>query len=105
MRLVGYIIDVTQTFSQLVEHEGVQEGDQILAWVGTESRSVVGGKVVEKLEMPAAALQPELIRFGYVERRREDRYLAETGVDVGVGVKDFDGDVEGYLHTRNAGPA
>ncbi len=85
MRLVAYIVDVTQTFSQLVEHEGIQDAGQALAWVGTESRSVVDGKVMEKLEMEAEALQPELIRFGYVERRREDRYLAETGVEVCAG--------------------
>ncbi len=92
MRLVGYIVDVTQTFSQLVGHGGVaRQRSCILAWVGTESRSVVGGKVVEKLEMEAEALQPELIRFGYVERRREDRYLAETGVEVGVGSKTLTG--------------
>jgi hypothetical protein len=52
---------------------------------------MLDGKVVEKLEMPVDALQPELIRFGYVERRREDRYLAETGVEVCVGAKTLPG--------------
>jgi len=91
MRLVGYIVDVTQAFSQMVEHEGAHHGGQALAWVGTESRRVVDGKAMERLEMTPEALHPELIRFGYVERRREDRYLAETGVEVCIGSKTLQG--------------
>ncbi len=41
--------------------------------------------------MPPGSLRPELIRFGYVERRREDRYLAETRVDVDTGNKRLHG--------------
>ena len=85
LRLVGYIVDVTQTFSQVSERAAAGGSGQVLAWVGTESRSLADGKVVEKLEMEHEALHPELIRFGYVERRREDRYLAETGVEVCAG--------------------
>ena len=91
MRLVGYIVDVTQSFSQMVEHAGVHDAGQALAWVGTESRRMVDGKIMEKLEMTPEALHPELIRFGYVERRREDRYLAETGVEVCIGSKTLQG--------------
>jgi hypothetical protein len=59
--------------------------------VGTESRQLSDGTVLAKLELEAEYLKPELIRFGYVERRREDRYLAETRVDLRVGEKALNG--------------
>ena len=47
--------------------------------------------VLENLSISSEYLQPELIRFGYVERRREDRYLAETRVEVIIGSKKYPG--------------
>ncbi|MEA2079558.1 MAG: PilZ domain-containing protein, partial [Pseudomonadota bacterium] len=78
LRFVGYIIDVTQDFQQVTEGSGQPGGGggELAAWVGSEYRGLASGAVKEKLSMPAEDLRPELIRFGYVERRREDRYLA-----------------------------
>lgn len=91
--LVGYIIDLTQTFQQLTERSGESAagGGELAAWVGSERRCLASGTVKDKLSIPPEDLRPELIRFGYVERRREDRYLAETRVDVGIGGKVYTG--------------
>jgi len=91
--LVGYIIDLTQTFQQLTERSGEPSAGtgELAAWVGSERRCLASGTVKEKLSIPPEDLRPELIRFGYVERRREDRYLAETRVDVGIGGKVYQG--------------
>ena len=91
--LVGYITDLTQVYKQLTARTGVSdaEGDERAVWVGGERRCLATGAVKEKLSVPLEDLRPELIRFGYVERRREDRYLAETRVDVGIGGKVYRG--------------
>jgi len=87
--LVGYIIDLTQTFQQLMERSGESAagGGDLAAWVGSEHRCLASGGVKDKLSIPPEDLRPELIRFGYVERRREDRYLAETRVKVSIAGK------------------
>ncbi len=84
VRLVGFVSDITQACRQAV---GQQEDppDNASVWVGGECRRLDDASVVQKSPSPLQALQPELIRFGYVERRREDRYLAETRVEVCVG--------------------
>jgi hypothetical protein len=89
MRFVGYMVDVTQEFKRLTNRSGESAGGggELVAWVGSEHRCLASGAVKEKLSIPPEDLRPELIRFGYVERRREDRYLAETKVDVGIGGK------------------
>ena len=53
-------------------------------WVGGQHYLAVGGAGET---VPDELLAPELIRFGYVERRREERYLAETAVEVLTGGK------------------
>jgi len=91
--LVGYIIDLTQTFQQLTERSGESAagGGELAAWVGSEHRCLASGVVKDKLSIPPEDLRPELIRFGYVERRREDRYLAETRVNVSIAGKVYTG--------------
>jgi len=91
--LVGCIIDLTQVFQQLTERSGGSAAarDELAAWVGSERRCPVSGVVRDKLSIPSEDLCPELIRFGYVERRREDRYLAQTRVAVGIGGKAYEG--------------
>jgi len=91
--LVGYIIDLTQAFQQLTQRSGESAagGGELAAWVGSECRCLASGAVKDKLSIPPEDLRPELIRFGYVERRREDRYLAETRVDVSIGGKVYAG--------------
>jgi hypothetical protein len=90
LRYVGYVVDVTQDFQALKNDTDVQAGG-LAAWVGTEFRSLEDEGVKDKVSLTAEQLRPELIRFGYVERRREDRYLAETKVDVRIGNSSFEG--------------
>ena len=91
--LVGYIIDLTQTFQRLTERSGESAagGGELAAWVGSEHRCLASGVVKDKISIPPEDLRPELIRFGYVERRREDRYLAETRVNVSIAGKTYTG--------------
>ncbi|WP_455234760.1 PilZ domain-containing protein, partial [Thiogranum longum] len=92
LRFVAYIVDVTQDFHKLPRTGASRDLDEELAaWVGTERRRLSDGTETEKLSLVAEDLRPDLIRFGYVERRREDRYLAETRVDVQIGGKSYPG--------------
>ncbi|HED19718.1 MAG TPA: PilZ domain-containing protein, partial [Gammaproteobacteria bacterium] len=90
LHYVGYVVDVTQDF-QILKVDSGTRGSGLAAWVGTEYRSLEDGKVKEKVTLSDRQLRPELIRFGYVERRREDRYLAETKIDVHIGNGAFEG--------------
>lgn len=80
----GTVIDITaqvkSAFSASVGRERGQIDVQgVRCWVGGSRKQLPLYTEVERLAvMPA----PELIRFGYVERRREDRYLAETAVEI-----------------------
>jgi hypothetical protein len=91
LRLIAYVMDVTRDYRDHLGKVAPVAADDWSVWVGSECRSVAGDRVRDKLALPAGYLQPELIRFGYVERRREDRYLAETRVDVRIGDKLFKG--------------
>jgi c-di-GMP-binding flagellar brake protein YcgR len=86
LNLVGFVIDLTQEYRDQL---GCTAADcsGAAVWVGGEYRSLTDESVQQKLSLPPEHLQPELVRFGYVERRREDRYLAETRVDVRIGDK------------------
>ncbi|MFQ5642186.1 MAG: PilZ domain-containing protein [Thiogranum sp.] len=84
LRYVGYVVDVTQNFQALKNASAAPVAD-LAAWVGTEYRSLEDGAIRDKVSLTAEQLRPELVRFGYVERRREDRYLAETKVDIHIG--------------------
>jgi len=90
LRLVAYMVDVTQDYAKQLS-PAVLDDDNAAVWVGGECRSLSSHQVKQKLSLPAEQLQPELIRFGYVELRREDRYLAETKVDVKIGEKALTG--------------
>lgn len=80
----GTVIDITSqikaAFSSVVVLErGQIEVKGLHCWVGGSRKQLPLYTETERLAvMPA----PELIRFGYVERRCEDRYLAETAVEV-----------------------
>ena len=93
LHFVACLADVTQEFRNGLNRSRGDAGGTVglAAWVGTERRDLASGAVVEKLTMSADSLVPELIRFGYVERRREDRYLAETRVDVKIGADSYEG--------------
>jgi hypothetical protein len=92
LRFVGYMVDLTQDFERLASSGASARTETSLAvWVGSENRVIASGEVKAKLSIDVEDLRPELIRFGYVERRREDRYLAETRVDVSAGKKVYQG--------------
>lgn len=80
----GTVIDITaQMQSAFSRHLGLERGQidvqGLHCWVGATRKQLPLYQEVERLAVVPA---PELIRFGYVERRREDRYLAETAVEV-----------------------
>ena len=83
----GTVIDLSaQVRSAFEVFVGLERGQTdvqgLHCWVGATRKQLPLYTEVERLAvMPA----PELIRFGYVERRREDRYLAETAVEVIAG--------------------
>lgn len=80
----GTVIDITAqikaAFSSVIALErGQIDVKGLHCWVGGSRKHLPLYTETERLAvMPA----PELIRFGYVERRCEDRYLAETAVEV-----------------------
>ena len=86
LHYVGYVVDITQDFQVLKKRKGAGHSE-LAVWVGGERRRLGDAAVQEKLSIDAEDMRPELIRFGYVERRREDRYLAETRVEVRIGDK------------------
>ena len=90
LQMVGFVVDLTQECRNRLQGVSADNGDA-LVWVGGEQRSLADDSVRHKLELSPEEVQPELIRFGYVERRREDRYLAETRVDVRIGDKVLQG--------------
>jgi c-di-GMP-binding flagellar brake protein YcgR len=91
LRLVGCMVDMTGFFSTAVKLRGGLGDTDLLAWVGGELRRLNSGEVIERAELADEFLRPDLIRFGYVERRREDRYLAETRVEIRLAEKSFNG--------------
>jgi hypothetical protein len=80
----GTVIDITaqikSAFNSVVALDRGQINVKGLhCWVGGSRRQLPLYTETERL---AALVAPELIRFGYVERRCEERYLAETSVEV-----------------------
>ncbi|MEE9494062.1 MAG: PilZ domain-containing protein [Gammaproteobacteria bacterium] len=92
--VTGYVTDMTlyarRWVGQQTEMNESIKAD-LAVWVGTERRSIVDETIVETLPQVAAMSEPELIRFGYVERRREHRYLARTAVSVLIDETRFEG--------------
>lgn len=80
----GAVIDITAQMqaafaSQVSLERGAIDIQGLHCWVGAARKQLPLYQEVERLAvMPA----PELVRFGYVERRREDRYIAETAVEI-----------------------
>jgi len=93
LHCVGYIADVMQVYQGILVESGKSAGvsEELAAWVGTERRGLADAAVLDKATVAPENLRPELVRFGYVERRREDRYLAETKVDVKIGGRSYPG--------------
>lgn len=90
LRFVGYLFDLT-ALAGGGTGGAAADGAGLVAWVGTELRNVGDGAVLRHAELDDAALRPELVRFGYVERRREERYLARTPVRLAVRDQAYNG--------------
>lgn len=90
LTFVGYLFDLTG-FATDDRSDGVTRSEALVAWVGTELRNVVTGAVERRIEVDPDDLAPELLRFGYVERRREERYLARTSVQLRMRERTFSG--------------
>ena len=90
LQFAGLAIDMTREYSAAASDSDSESGE-FFAWVGAECRNVPPGTVRDTLSLSADVLSPELVRFGYVERRREDRYLAETRVDLTIAGRKFEG--------------
>ncbi|TCK17457.1 PilZ domain-containing protein [Thiogranum longum] len=86
---VAYVVDMTHKYTGLSMNDKSIDGLQ--AWVGPECRNLSDGGVKKSLDPSRELLKTDLVRFGYVERRREDRYLAETRVDVKIGDRSLEG--------------
>ena len=89
LSFVAYVVDISHKYAE-AELAG-DSIDGLSAWVGAECRKLSDGSVEQALDISREQLKAELVRFGYVERRREDRYLAETRVDVKIGGKSLEG--------------
>jgi c-di-GMP-binding flagellar brake protein YcgR len=91
LQFVAYMADMTAWAQQWAADQSMQCKADELVWVGSEQRNIKTGEVRNKLEISWRRLNPELIRFGYVERRREHRYLAKTAVSVQLRNETMDG--------------
>lgn len=77
-------IDITEQIQSAFSLElraqmGQIKVDGLHVWLGGTRMQLPAYKEVERLPVIA---EPELIQFGYVEKRCEERYLAETSVEV-----------------------
>ncbi len=86
---VAYAVDMTDKYTKPPVSDNSIDG--LEAWVGAECRKLSDDTVKQSLDLSREYLRADLVRFGYVERRREDRYLAETRVDVKIGDRSLDG--------------
>jgi len=89
LSFVAYMVDISHKYAEAELADDSIDG--LSAWVGAECRRLSDGSVEQALDISREQLKAELVRFGYVERRREDRYLAETRVDVKIGGKSLEG--------------
>ncbi len=80
------LVDVTQQMRDTLpaDSDGLVELAGLDCWVGEVCQSVQGGELRRRAE-DIQPQSPYVVRFGYVERRREDRYLAETSVELVIG--------------------
>ncbi len=88
IRCAALMVDLTDQVSKvIVRLMGRPVGDVdkqgLHVWVGNTRMPL--DDIRAQAGKPEGLSAPELIRFGYVERRREDRYLAETAIELQVG--------------------
>ncbi len=95
---VGMVADVTK---ELVEGlrgldqsaqslEGLHDIKGLACWVGSTRQSLDTGAAIESLTTPLDRCL-DSVKFGYLERRREERYLLQTQVDITLEGRTFSG--------------
>lgn len=80
----GTVVDITAQIKSslgILPKQGVAQFDVqgLSCWMGSSRRQL---PLYQEIQRSDPITTPDLIRFGYVERRREDRYLAETAVEI-----------------------
>jgi c-di-GMP-binding flagellar brake protein YcgR len=91
----GVLVDVTAQLRQGLALQGASPPEVdprgLHAWVGGRRLSLGTDAAAAGEDLLAAVAKPDLVRFGYVERRREDRYLVETAVSLVDGKREYAG--------------
>ncbi|HSJ47557.1 MAG TPA: PilZ domain-containing protein [Gammaproteobacteria bacterium] len=89
----GLLVDVTRQWREALARYGeflsAPPVQGLHAWVGGRHLNLETGDA--GADILADVAYPELVHFGYVECRREDRYLVETAVSLAVGKQEFSG--------------
>lgn len=95
---VGMVADVTKELAEGLRRldqgakslEGLYDIKGLSCWAGKTRKLVETGASIETL---SAALdkRPDSVKFGYLERRREERYLLQTQVDITLKGQTFSG--------------
>ncbi len=89
----GTLVDVTQQVREGLQLQGLMEQPAdpqgLSCWVG--GRCIEPGTAARAGDVLDGVKAAELVRFGYVECRREDRYLVETAVNMVSGKQEISG--------------
>lgn len=95
---VGMAVDVTKELAEGLRLrdqgarslEGLYDIKGLKCWAGSTCKSLDTGAVLESLKTPVDR-RPDSVKFGYLERRREERYLLQTQVDLAIKGRTFSG--------------
>lgn len=87
----GMAVDVTDEIvrgirlldQKAVTLDGVYVLKGLSDWVGSERKAPDTGATLEKLSAPVD-VRPDTVKFGYLERRREERYQLQTQIDIAI---------------------
>lgn len=95
---VGMAVDVTKELAEglrLLDQnsrslDGLYNIKGMVCWAGNTRKSLDTGEIMERLSAPVDSI-PDSVKFGYLERRREERYLLQTQVDLSLKGRTFSG--------------
>jgi len=92
---VGMLYDITEQLRSPVRElaateDAASDGDTVAYRTAKLQQRLNDGEVLVPRPQQKC-IKPTTVRFGYVERRREDRYLLETKITADIGSGKFDG--------------
>ncbi len=95
---VGMAADVTKEITEGLRMldrdakslEGRYDTKGLSCWVGKTRKVLDTGEIIESLDAPLDT-HPDSVKFGYLERRREERYMLQTQVDLSFKGRTFSG--------------